>query len=395
MLIDWLWFLLIVTTGIYCFQLLLFFIGLFRLKRGHNNHQYYVSVVVAARDEERGIGRCLSSLVAQSYPSDKYEIIVVDDHSTDRTAEIVESFSRRFDQVRLLRADSRPMNMTPKKHALDLGIINSKGEIICTTDADCEVRSTWISGLVDYFEPEVGMVVGFSQVGQKGETGSILEKLQALEFLGLMAAAAGTIGIGRPLSASGRNLAYRKQVFLEVEGFKRIGHRVSGDDVLLLQLIAKDTNWQIRFATSEGAFNTTRAEQSLRDLINQRRRWTSNVGCQLKFDPLFLLFLVATYVMNLLLLVAPVLALITSKGFLTPWACFGAKVLWDFLVMARGAQIFHRLDLVKYFPLLELWDIPFKVAVGSLGLVGKFSWKGRSYSQLGEVQLPNKGVVDS
>lgn len=370
--------LLVILGSVYFILLLFFFIGLFFPKKGKNKKRYFVSVVVAARNEEDSIANLLLDLVNQTYPKENYEVIIVDDDSVDNTAAIVLDLARSHDNIRLLR--SLPsFNLTPKKRALDLGIRESKGEVILTTDADCRVKPTWIEGMISYFTDEVGMVIGFSQLGHKGEKGSLLEKLQALDFLSLMAAAAGTTNLGFPLAASGQNLAYRKETFHRVGGFTKIGHRASGDDVLFLQLVRKHIPCKIVFASSEKAFNTSAPEKTLKDLFNQRKRWASNSSYQIHLNKFFFLLLLTVFLFNLSLMVALPYCIITGRVVSSLLVALGLKMFSEFMVILKGGAFFHRLDLVKFFPLWFLLQIPYIVFAGLSGTFGGFTWKERRH----------------
>ncbi|RKY71077.1 MAG: hypothetical protein DRP97_02655, partial [Candidatus Latescibacterota bacterium] len=274
-------FALILLTLLYVCAVAAIRIGLGRLKEGENTRQYSVSVVVAARNEERNIGRCLERLVSQDYPSDRYEVVVVDDRSEDGTGEIVKDFGRRYDHVRLVRVDDVPAGLSAKKYALSKGITASKGEILFVTDADCLPGRGWLSGMMRYFEPDVGMVAGYSpfQVGEglsgsavgvleqvaawgvnegyseaafSGGAGSagvsgvsmepqggmssqrlgrrFFERLLAFEAMVTATMAAGSIGIGGGITCAARNLAYRREVFEQVGGFSKIEKARYGDD---------------------------------------------------------------------------------------------------------------------------------------------------------------------
>ena len=196
---------------IYILTVFVFFIGLLRPKRGTNKKQYSVSVVVAARNEEKNISNLLFDLTHQTWPKDSYEIIIANDGSSDKTAEIVQRYAKEFAHVKLVCIDKCPPGISPKKYALGKAVRQSSGEIILTTDADCRVGSRWIETMMSYFSDDVGFVVGFSQFGKKGQSMNTLEKFQALDFLQLMGAAAGTCNLGYPLAASGQNLAYRRK----------------------------------------------------------------------------------------------------------------------------------------------------------------------------------------
>lgn len=374
------------ALGIYSLIILLFFIGLHLPPKKKSKTKPSVSVIVAARNEEHNIANCLSDLARQTYPVDKFEIIVVDDHSEDKTTKIVQSYMQNMPNLRLLKVCGIPADLTPKKNAINQGIQQSSGEIIFTTDADCRMKSTWIESMLSYFTDDVGMVVGFSQfIGRNGQQ-SFLEKLQALDFLSLMASAEGSSNLGFPLAASGQNLAYRRKTFEEVGGFKYIGHRVSGDDVLLLQLVRHKTKWKIRFADSEESFNATYAKKSLPEIVNQRRRWASNAPFQIKLNKLFFLLLVNVFIVNVSLLFGCPMAIIG----LVPWQVIltglGVKVAVEFLIAAKACVRFKRLDLLKAFPAWFLSQIPYVFLAGVLGCFGTFTWKDRRH-EIREVLL--------
>ena len=137
-----------------------FALGLLRRTGASNKSQPFVSIVVAARNEEDFIANCLKSLSNQTYPIDSYEIIVVDDESTDRTREIVETFKR----VRCLAPSVEFAAFAAKKRPMATGIAKARGELILTTDADCTVPETWIETMVAHFESDVSVVAGYSQM---------------------------------------------------------------------------------------------------------------------------------------------------------------------------------------------------------------------------------------
>jgi len=180
-----------------------FLIALFFPNRNRTNKKVFISVVIAARNEEKNIGNILNHLINQTYPRELYEIIIVNDGSEDRTGEIINKFARKHSNIRHIRAKvDKTIGLTAKKNALNQGIQQSKGELILSTDADCHVKPSWIETMVSYFTDDVGMVVGFSQFGHPKGKYSVFEQLQAIDFLSLMGAAQGSINLGCPLSAS-------------------------------------------------------------------------------------------------------------------------------------------------------------------------------------------------
>lgn len=373
-------FVLICTTSVYFLGLFLFFIGLFFPNKKRQNRQYFVSIVIAVRNEEKNIANLLSDLMKQTYPQDFHEIIVVDDHSEDGTDKVVQGFIKRSSNIRLIHVSQTDKDLTPKKNALYQGIQNSRGEIILTTDGDCRVLSTWVETMISYFTPEVGMVVGFSQLGRRNEKQSLFQQLQAIDFLSLMAAAQGSSNLGWPLAASGQNLAYRREAFQQADGFSQIGHRISGDDVLLLQLIHKKTSLKIKFAPSDKCYNASLPERNFSSFLNQRKRWASNGSYQIKLNLIFFLFILTTFLLNLSLFAIFPIGFILSRVSVLPILCLIMKLIAEVCITTKGCRVYGRTDLLKVFPLWFILQIPYVVFIGLLGSVGTFTWKRRTHS---------------
>lgn len=359
---------------VYFSVILFFYIGLFRLKSGQNNHQVPVSIIIPARNEAKNIAICLNSLLKQTYPAEYIQIIVIDDHSTDQTAQIVQSFSERDNRIQLLSADPLTPGKSPKKMAINKGIEFSQNEYIFTIDADCEVTPEWLDKMVCYFESDVGVVVG--PVSYHHEK-NLFQKLQSLEFLGLVIAGAGSIGMNRPIIANGANLAYRKTAFINVGGFTSFENISSGDDDLLVQKIAQATKWEIRFAADHQAIVRTNSAETIRQFLNQRSRWASK---SLIYPDLWLKFiLILIYLFYGFLFLA---GLFISLKLLSQ-IFFGigllSKITIDLLIMIKGCKLLKRKDLLSYFPLTEILQIPYILYAGAAGVLGNFYWKERKH----------------
>lgn len=345
------------------------------------------SVVVAARNEAAGIRSCVQALCQQSYPADRYEVIVVDDDSTDDTAEIVEalraSMSAAGNPVKLLllRTQDESGGSGSKKIALQLGVDRSQGEIILTTDADCSVPATWVSGMVAAFAADVGMVIGYSQIDMRAEAPGSRHGWEAVDFFHLMSGALGSAVGGHPMAASGQNLGFRKRAFEEVGGYGRVIHRASGDDVLLLQMIRRTGNWRIPFITAPDTFVFHPPSPSLGDLVQKRIRWASNAPCQMRLDPVFFLYLCVVLSLSSILALTPVLLLwgaIDGRWLAVGWT---AKTAAELVLHGRAARVFGGVGLIRYFPLWAITQPFYVVTTGILGVLGRFSWKGRSHSR--------------
>ena len=338
-----------------------------------------ISVVVAARNEVDAIGDCLEDLLHQTYPAEAYEIIVVDDGSTDGTAHIVRQKVGTGKTLKLLSVPDAGLRAGSKKDALSLGIEAAKGKIILTTDADCRLPQTWARAIVDNFGPGVGMVVGFSQIGELDKKLNFRVGWEGVDFLGLMGCMAGSAGHGHSMGASGQNLAYRREVFYEVGGFEQVRHRISGDDVLLLQLIRRLKAWKIVFSTSPETFVVHPPSRSWKSLFNQRQRWASNAPVLARLDPLFFAYMVGAFVMNLLLSLSPLLLLFGVLGPTLTGLSWVAKITIEFILVQKVMRYFGRRDLMPYFPFWSLTEPYYTVVVGILGPLGVFSWKRNAH----------------
>lgn len=369
-----------ILTIIYTGLILLFIAGMMVRRYGASPTKYRVSVIIAARNEENNIGDILNDLVQQSYPMDRYEVIVANDQSHDCTADVVSQFSQTFPHIKLLNIDTVPPNFSPKKYAIQTAVDMASGDIILATDADCRVGPAWIETMVSYFGLDVGFVIGFSQFGAKGEKQNFIERFQAFDFVTLMGAAVGTTNLGFPLAATGQNLGYRKSTFQHIGGYKKVAHRVSGDDVLLLQLVRKYSNAKIVFAGDPKSFAVSAPQSTLKGFINQRKRWASNGSIQMKLNFGFFLYLMQVLLFNAALLISIPAAIITGQYLQTVLICLAVRILSEFAIALRSAFYFNRTDLLKYFPIWFVSQIPYIVGVGLAGTFGKFQWKERHHS---------------
>ncbi len=363
---------LLVNIALYILGIIWFLSGM-RAGEGTSDAQPFVSVIVAARDEEAHIAACLQALIAQDYAH--CEIVVVDDGSRDNTVKIAQHLCAEYGHLRLLQSEGSGA----KKAALALAIAQARGEILLMTDADCIVGPGWVRGMVAHFRADVGLVVGFSQIGKPGQELGWRGAYEAIDFLNLMACIWGSVGRGHAMAASGQNLAYRREAYDEVGGFSQVMHRASGDDVLLLQMVRTRTKWRIVFATDGPTFSVHPRARSWRSLLEQRSRWASNVPLIARMDPLFFIYMAISYTLSWFVLAAPFIwwmAWIQPQWILSALA---AKWVGEGVLFARVLQLANRGELGRFWPLWALLQ-PWHIAiVGGLGPLGIFSWKGKKH----------------
>ena len=352
--------------AVYISLIAIFLLGLSRRPRRLNGRRLSVSVVVPARNEAANIDTCLRALSAQTYSDDLMEIIVIDDRSTDDTAARIDKWTRCLPNLSRVSVTQQDCDC-PKKNALWQGIKYARGDIIFTTDADCRPGPDWIASALAHFAPDVGMVIGHAPLLKNERAISGLLSLQALIVSTL---AAGSAGIGFPLTCSGRNMAYRRTAFDEVNGFSDIGHIIGGDDVLLMRQVAQKSAWKIRFNADADAFVPSASHPD--NLINRQVRYQSKT---IHYGIPTLILALAVYIFHVILATLPILFWIDTDLFYLVGFCLGIKIIADAVFLLFGSIRFKSLKLLLWFPILEILIIPYIVIICALGTFTPFKWK--------------------
>jgi len=228
-----------------------------------------VSIIIAARNEEKYISRCLASLLEQDYPLDKREIIVVDDQSDDRTADMVNSFSNRGVKLLQIKAGEKG----GKKAALSKGIAAAQHGIIVATDADCVFPPSWLKSLVGFRKEQDAAFVAAPVVYRKEN--NFLERFQSLDFMALQSITAVAVTRNWFNMCNGANLLYTKEAFEKVKGFEGIDGIPTGDDMLLMEKIAAAYPGKVAYCHSKEALVQTEPMNSWQSFLQQRIRWAS------------------------------------------------------------------------------------------------------------------------
>jgi cellulose synthase/poly-beta-1,6-N-acetylglucosamine synthase-like glycosyltransferase len=297
-----------------------------------------VTVVVACRNEQKLLPNLLEDLSRQDYPDNFFEVIVVDDNSTDRTFDIAEGYTR-ISNIRVLKNDGRG-----KKQAIRNGINSSSGKLIITTDADCRMGTRWIKTIAACFcmqRPD--MIIGPVRL----ETGSgFFAKFQELEFLSLQGITAGTASAGNSTMCNGANLSFTKEVYHKHSD--NLHPEInSGDDIFLLHSIKKQEGSKIVWLESTDAMVIAATSPTLRSFIKQRKRWISKGGA---FEDRFTIFLgIVTFVTISLMFSVLIASLINHIFINVLLALFLIKSIPDFLILYNTAGRYGRKKLISWF----------------------------------------------
>lgn len=349
----------------------------FQMTSTFTHPNIHFSIVIPARDEAENIGACLQSILQNEYPLSLYEIIVIDDFSTDETANIVKSFGEEYSNVRLLRMGELIPNAAQlnsyKKKAIELAIGKASGDWIVTTDADCTVGKKWLASFAAYIEQTQNVFVAAPV--KFSNDGSFISIFQSLDFLSLQGITAASVSAGFHSMCNGANLCYKKTVFHEVEGFKGVDQLASGDDMFLMHKIEKAFPGKIGYLFSRDAIVSTLPMPDARSFLNQRIRWASKADSYQ--DKKIIVVLAGVYLLNVLLLTGFALCFFFPKFIVTWLGCMVLKILFEMVFLMPVARFYDSRSLMLYFPLMEFPHIVYTVLAGFLGKFGKYQWKGR------------------
>jgi len=353
--------------------------GWLRLKKYESegekeSHPVFISVIIPARNEEQHIHNCLSDFLLQDYPAASFELIVANDHSSDRTSEIVEKVigDHPSHRIVLFNVSDGEAKGTFKKQAITEAISISSGELVITTDADCRRQGKWISTIAKYYHTNHPEMISAPVIFQNEK--SWLEKIQSLEFLGLIGIGGAAIGNGMPFLCNGANLAFSKKIFIEAGGYAAIKNYSSGDDTQLMHKIAKRGKDRIRFLKSNEATVSTEAKSSVGELIDQRKRWASKIPIQRDVFTVFIA--VIAYLLHACLILCAILVLFNGNvnGFLF---LFCIKIIPEFILLFLVSVFFKKSKLLFLFLPAQVIYPLYISYVGIISLTGSYQWKGR------------------
>ncbi|MBN9296415.1 MAG: glycosyltransferase [Filimonas sp.] len=334
------------------------------------------TIIIPARNEEDNIKDCVTAILEQEYPKTLFEVIVVDDHSTDATAQIVTGLQEQYANLKLIKlADvlqGKLLNAYKKK-AIDTAIAQSSGDWIMTTDADCTMGRNWISSYAAYIEQYDPAFVAAAVIFKN--TGSFISIFQCLDFISLQGITAASVSAGFHSMCNGANLAYKKEAFHAVGGFKGIDNIASGDDMLLMHKIKKQFPGKIGYLFTQSAIVSTLPMPDWKSFLNQRIRWASKAD---KYnDKGIIAVLACVYMLNFFLLFFPLLGFICTHYLLYWLGLLCIKTIVEMTFMIPAAQFFGQQRLMWWFPVMQPFHIAYTVAAGWLGKFGSYKWKER------------------
>lgn len=364
---------ILVITALYLIFIAAFTFGLYNLKEKlyffNKKNIIKVSVLIAARNEEKNIVKLLQSLYNQTFPKELFEVIIVDDHSEDNTKKIIEEFIdiHKDINIKLFKAE-----FEGKKKAISQALHKAENELIMVTDADCELNSEWIENVVAFYQNNKCKMILAPVLLSPAD--NLFEKMQVLEHLSLIASTAGATNIGFPIMCNGANMAYERQAALEVEKLRHDFNIPSGDDMFLLEQFVKNYGSKnVKFLLNKSAIVKTKTCENLKDFFRQRRRWVSKTksytNCKIILTALVVLFF------NL-----SIFSLFLSAFFIHAlWNIYFLLTLLKFFIdypILRNITNFMNQDKILKWTLPLEFIYPFYVVFTAIsGLLLKVNWK--------------------
>lgn len=328
-----------------------------------------ISVLVAARNEEASIEKCIISLLKNDYPDHLTEIVLINDSSADGTGEIMRRYAGQSENIIYVHIETESKTLRGKANALAEGIKRASGDVYLFTDADCEVPPRWIRKHVSYFTPDTGIVGSFTRL----RSWSWFTGMQALDWFFLYSVAAALTGYNKPVTAVGNNLCVRKEAYDATGGYENLPFSVT-EDYILVNAIKKTGKWRIRFPMDPETLVVSNPCPDLPSLHRQKHRWASGGG---DMEPAPFLFFTPIFLLYVLMVLFPV------TGIIPAGTAFLVKVCIDCMVLYKPLSVFNATGLYKYIFHFEVLHfvyvlmLPFQIIFSK-----KVIWKDRSYEKI-------------
>ena len=357
----------------------LFFLG--RIKRGiakvkrpadFSSGTKSVTVIIPFRNEAANLPGLIQDIIALDIKDIEIEVILVNDHSDDdwnRVKEISSEYSR-------IKFIDQKAGAEGKKKAIELGVSLAKGELILITDADCHLNSGWVRSLVSRFDEKTGFVAGTVRY-RSGN--SFFERFQALEFGGLWLAGAGLAGAGSPVICSAASMAFRKNLFFKVDGFRDNIQFASGDDEFLMRAIHR-LGYKVRFVLEKESAVETNPGRDIKSFAEQRSRWASKSLFYEDFALVAQLMIIFFFYLSLLVAL-PLMAPFGKAFALYFIIAFLLKSVAEYRILKEGEGILFPKVTPVFLIKAELVQIPYILYAAISGVFGGFKWKGRAYKR--------------
>lgn len=304
-----------------------------------------VSVIICAKNELENLQKNLPHLVNQNYPN--FELVLIDDASSDDSLELLEEYERNYPFIKLVKVENNEAFWGNKKFALTLGIKAAKNEYLLFTDADCyPTNKNWISEMTEHFTSKKTIVLGYG--AYEKVKGSFLNKLIRYETVLTAMQYFSWAKLGKPYMGVGRNLAYKKSEFFNVNGFINHMKIRSGDDDLFINQAAKSANTTINF--NPDSFTFSEAKKTYKEWFKQKRRHVSTAKYYKGFDK----FQLGTYfISQFFFLILAIILLAFQYNWIIVAAVLGFRYIFNWIIIGYSCSKLKEKDIIWAYPLFE------------------------------------------
>lgn len=357
---------LIAITSLYALLILALLVGLVRTigVSGGEKPVYHsgISVVVAFRNERQNISKLLEALLNQTLSSQRWEVIFVDDCSSDNGGQLV--LGAGLANIRYIGLPHH----VGKKLALIEGVGQARYSLVAFTDADCEPCATWLEHMLCVADNHAIMQGAVTVDAGCG----VVAMFDALDYASLMATAAGSFGLRRPVVAASANIVFRKDM-LAVDKTSLHTKYVSGDDMFLLHSAKRLSRASLRFVIAPAAHVKTRFDGGFKAMIRRRTRWASKSLGYRDFDTIMVALVVLLFNLTLVLIAVTTLTGATQPTYLL--AVWAVKVIVDALLLAVYLKKTSQLRLLWVYLPLQLVYPFYTVFAAIAGVMRSVKWK--------------------
>ncbi len=343
-------------------------------EENEQKNQIPFSILISARNEADCILENLNNLRQQTYSINLFEVIVINDYSTDGTLEIVVDFKKRYPEfpIQVVDLKNHP-SISNKKQAITLGVEMATHDWILLTDADCTRQANWMQALNQFLIKNPHLNFVYAPVCLLAT--NWFEKLQALEFTGLLGIGAGSIQLSTPNMCSAANLAFHKAAFTAVNGYEGNQHIASGDDEFLMHKIHHKMPGTLAFLKDFRAIVYTRSASNVKQFVEQRKRWVSK---STKYENKSITgILIGAYLLNLFIAFDLLMLVWDFNTFKLGVELLVVKTLIEGLFIYSVLKFFKTELYIWLLPIAAPLHVLYVIVIGFLANSKTYHWKGR------------------
>jgi 1,2-diacylglycerol 3-beta-glucosyltransferase len=324
-----------------------------------------ITVLVAARNEEKNIGRCMRALLQQDYPADRMQIIVVNDDSEDRTLAIMETMAREHPgRVTIVSTVPEQTHAKGKARAIAQGMDHAEGEFVLLTDADCAPPVTWARAVAEYFNAGVDVCGGFTVI----EAHDLFSTTQQLDWIHLQTLGSCALALSYPVGVIGNNFSFRRAAYEAVGGYRGVQFTVTEDFALFRAMVEHGS--KAIFPCDFQAQMLTLPCATMTDMLSQKHRWTR--GGMRNTIPGYTIFVVAFF----MLVAFSIAPFVSPTAWITVWL---VKFACDLMLFVPTMRRLRCTGQLKYLFFFEFYFVAQVLVTPFLLMNSTVVWKGRAY----------------